>query len=397
MNASPPKKAAQSNKPEHASAESSSTSATSIHIKIYNAANLQPLYPEHVELEFRGACGPKKTKLQKSADEAHMLSLDEIGCGQQGTNPKGTTPANNFVQMRLAKPFEIGCQSYTSQWIGFNAEVGCTVPFPVSQLEESCAIHFRAYDSNFVDFVENAEAFLDGIQLKATAVPTPVHAHHSAAKFQPGTFTGTTVQGCLELSGLPRHQLYQLEAYTPAGYITKSSVPPFLYICCDHKVALEATFQPCCLTPARSVVFVDKECPGTRLDGFNFQAGGDTQETDDNGIWNVPHDITGTIHLQEPGKAFFPAQIDFSNKENLVLIVAVADQMLPQPRPVKTRFVDHEERPFSNRIIFIQHLGQEMALRTDELGYFEAPEGSSAYAKDDEHGAATEPVLILSR
>ncbi|MGA2890103.1 MAG: hypothetical protein ABSE51_18810 [Terracidiphilus sp.] len=40
-------------------------------------------------------------------------------------------------------------------------------------MEETCLVRFRAYDSSFEGFIENAEAFLDGVQLSATAIQTP--------------------------------------------------------------------------------------------------------------------------------------------------------------------------------------------------------------------------------
>lgn len=132
-----------------------------------------------------------------------------------------------------------------------------------------------------------------------------------------------------------------------------------------------------------------------RLKEFSFQAAGNAQKTDSNGIWNVATDCTGMVHLQEPGYQFVPAQIDLSAGD-LVTVVAVAPIPTSQHSPmVETIFTDFQGNPFPLRDVFLQlPSGEEIRVRTDTSGRFHAPASSRAYAKDDQHGLAVEPFLI---
>jgi hypothetical protein len=326
------------------------------------------------------------------------------------------------VEIRLASTTEISCTRYTSEIILTRVRAAeterptnpsedakqqpmtcCCLPIPLFELEETCVVKFRAYDSSFEDFVENSEAFLDGVELVATAMQTPaapltpsttsLTTTASTPAFQAGAFSATTVQGSTELAGLAHNQLYQLEVRSLSGYIIDRLFPQYLYICCERVVELHACFRPCGKYPNRSLIFVREECSGIRWENSPLELQGRPLQTDTQGFLPIPRDMVGVAQLNYPGKTFTPASVDLS-AGNPVTVITVGETQQNQIT-VSHQFVDDNDVPFRFRkLIVLLPTGETRRLMTDESGRFEVPPNSTVYAEEDEYGLATEPVLV---
>lgn len=313
--------------------------------------------------------------------------------------------------IRLVEATEVNCSRYASEVILSRVLVRaappcCSIPIPLFRLEETCVLKFRAYDTSFVDFIENAEAFLDGIELVATAVQTPAAPalavreanslvpYRSQNVFHPGTFSGRTTQGSGEISGLTHNQLYLLEVRSMSGYICEGQFPQYLYVCCERVIELVFRFRPCGKNPSRSLIFVRQECSGIRWENSSIELQGRQLRTDNQGFLPIPKDMVGTAQLNYPGKSFTPSVIDLSEGMDVVKVITVADQ--PQIlNPVMHQFLDDDDVPFSfRRLTALLPSGDSMQLMTDERGRFEAPAGAKVYADDDAFGLATEPLMV---
>ena len=325
--------------------------------------------------------------------------------------------------IRLVEATEVNCSRYASEVILSRVKVSerspmmaeglvraappcCSIPIPLFRLEETCVLKFRAYDTSFVDFIENAEAFLDGIELVATAVQTPAAPalavreanslvpYRSQNVFHPGTFSGRTTQGSGEISGLTHNQLYLLEVRSMSGYICEGQFPQYLYVCCERVIELVFRFRPCGKNPSRSLIFVRQECSGIRWENSSIELQGRQLRTDNQGFLPIPKDMVGTAQLNYPGKSFTPSVIDLSEGMDVVKVITVADQ--PQIlNPVMHQFLDDDDVPFSfRRLTALLPSGDSMQLMTDERGRFEAPAGAKVYADDDAFGLATEPLMV---
>jgi hypothetical protein len=62
---------------------------------------------------------------------------------------------------------------------------------------------------------------------------------------------------------------------------------------------------------------------------------------------------------------------------------------------IQCRFVDENNKPFvGRRVAVLLPNGDEIEIETDEQGYFEAPQGSRVYARQDQWGLAAEPIVV---
>jgi hypothetical protein len=168
--------------------------------------------------------------------------------------------------------------------------------------------------------------------------------------------------------------------------------------CSGGSVLWQVAFKPCGEFPDRSVIFVRQECPGMRLPNLPFQALGGSQNADPNGLWNIPSTLTsGTIDFQSQGKVFSPAKIELGKNTPMISIVEVADQPVAQLTSGKRRFrfVDEKGEPFAHRQLrLVSQSGHEERVRADHDGWFEAEEGSRAWADDDASGHSVDGIPL---
>jgi hypothetical protein len=307
----------------------------------------------------------------------------------------------------------------------------CSVELPMMQLEETYMVKFQAFDTCYEDFLTNGDAVLDDVVLRLKAIQTPAQAsqqtdgnrghlgrqegrhsdgragRHSSvptARFKSGSFTAKTVNGLAFVGGLVPHQQYQVEVIGPGGYVPVSSnLPPYIQNSGLQTLPLMAGFQPCTNFPARSIVFVRKECPGARVEELRFSASGVYPSPNltkgDNGVWNIPTGTTGRIDLQAGGKIFSPASLDLSKEAPMVFVVEVADAATEVSGARKHRFqhVDEQGRGFAHRWIrLVSRNGREERVLTDENGWFEAEDGSVASTDEDDVGDAVQAFPLLT-
>lgn len=274
----------------------------------------------------------------------------------------------------------------------------CSMSVPLTRLEESYTVKFFAYDTCFKDYLLNAKALIDDVEVTAT----PVNAQSSrvAARPRAAKITGRTVDGFVELPGLTPNQLYRIEVKGPSEYVCVKPPQPFLYHLLGRSVPIHALFQPCGKFPARTVVFAQQGCLGLRVPSLDFQAGGQPVSTDENGIWNVPAGTTGMVDFQSPGKVFSPASIEFREDTAMAIVVGVADQTVghfTHPGGRRFYFLDERGEPFKHRKLQLRtHTGDESVVYTGPDGGFDAEDGWLASADEDASGHAVSafPLLI---
>jgi len=386
-----------------------------------------PIYPDDPVLDFKlvGSDRWVSKKPELISDEGPYQHCHSIDWVQLCTRQLRCDPESSEVQIRLHQTIEYNLGLYAGQVLllrpcasrhfkqndrdeddlDSRSQVCCRIPFPLFRLQETCVVRFRAYDTSFDDFVENAQSFLDNVEVTATAVqtpPPPIATRGDAAlaktplapAFQPGTFSATTVQGSGELAGLVRNQLYLLEVRGLAGYILEGEVPQFLYTGCECNTELVFRFRPCGKYPSRSLIFVRQECSGIRWENAQVELQGRTLPIDQQGYLAIPRDMVGVAQLSRPGKVFNPSQIDLTASSNVVTVVTVADQM-QLTAASSHQFVDDNNVPFPHRTLTaVLPSGDTVRIVTDNQGRFEAPVGSVVYAEDDLFGLATEPILV---
>jgi hypothetical protein len=326
------------------------------------------------------------------------------------------------AELSLPEDATVGCTRYSGGSVQFQISVvegeegaGCRcVPFSLTKLAEACVMRFHAQDASKVDFIERAETFRNEVEWVVTAVQTPALtpapapaaagkgtstsalANAPATKFQPWTASVKSVEGTAEIFEVPPHQLYQIESRSPEGYISEGPALQQRYICCERSVEITSYFKPCGVRPVRSVVFVQQKCPGVRW-GKNATVtiAGTEVPVGENGILQVPENLQGTaLPISAPGVVLTPNTLDLSKP---VVTVTVADQpVTASGRPVKGQFVDQAGKPFIRRpISVLLPDGDEIQVTTDDNGFFEAPQGSQVYAREDEFGMATEPLIVM--
>lgn len=385
----------------------------------------------------------KEEKAREKEEEAEEEADEDEGEGKDKRGKK-VPPRRIVAELRLKNNYELGCTTYTGPGViidlpaaeeddlrkkqkkekkeaaededdADDAEVECCcIPFPLHKLAETCTIKFRAFDASTVDFIEHAEAFRKNVEWVVTAVRTPAHAaatpakstalartgaHAAPSKFQSWVGSIKGVEGCGEMFEVPLHQLYQIDARAPEGYICMGSALQYRYICCERTLEITSYFRPCGMCPARSVVFVNQKCQGVRWGNATVLLGGTEVPVDQDGIMKVPDGMNGVFPLSAPGVTFFPPAINLSKGAPPVSTVAVADQpVTASGRTVRGRFVDNANSPFLHRTISVLlPNGDEIQVTTDDQGYFDAPVGSQVYAREDEWGLATEPLYLSEK
>ncbi|HTB96998.1 MAG TPA: hypothetical protein VK716_08300 [Terracidiphilus sp.] len=385
------------------------------------------LCPTKPQLEFKRVDGGGWVK-----SEILLLEKEEITLGRYHIEwdtfrelIESDTEEFVEVQIRLSQVVEFNCSRYTSEVVLTRVKMSertmqvdseqeaaapaprcCCVPIPLFRLEETSVLKFRAFDSSYDDFVENAEAFLDGIEVIATAVQTPPPPGHAkttalattagARVFKPGTYSARTMDGSGEIGGLTHNQLYLLEVRGLSGYVCESQFPQYLYVCCEQVIELQFRFRPCGKYPTRSLIFVRQECNGIRWANSWVELQGRRLPTNEQGYLTIPRDMVGMAQLNFPGKQFNPTVIDLNNRAEIVTVISVADQA--QMAPLQNhQFLDDNDMPFRfRRLSVMLPSGDTKQVITDEFGRFEAPAGSTVYAEDDDFGLATEPLLVTT-
>jgi hypothetical protein len=365
-----------------------------VDVVFYDASTLKLIDPDLDLISFYRA-GNKDAKVKAVRLEKYLYVLSGI---------EETT----LVEVILSGTFQRNCESYVSGVVAFVAKGGgkepCRVYSPLFRLEESCSVRFHAYDNSDEDDIDDKEAQLNDVTIVLTPVHSPQRSQETAnPNVGRGSFTARTVNGIAEINGLARRQLYRLEVRGPQGYLCPTA-PEFVQTCCDSQVDVPLPFQPCGDLPAPTFVFVRDGCSATRYSSVEFEAGGQAFSADQYGIWTVPTDaagepvLSGQIQINHPQRVFSPSTFELNADTPPAFIVRVSERaQMPAVRSVRGRFVDDDDEPFSHRKLTVQlPSGEEAEVFTDKNGYFEAPHGSRVYAKHDDVGLATEPLLLLS-
>jgi hypothetical protein len=279
-------------------------------------------------------------------------------------------------------------------------EMACSrVPVGLTMVEVSCTFSLVAHDNCIGDYIAHPGALLDDVRLELREVEGPKQT--SGAKttntFRGRRFSAVTKGGYLEIPGLAFGQLYEALVTAPPGYVCTNPPPQRIVINRGQNLRWTAAFQPCGAFPTRSVIFVQKAYPGMRM--TNLQLEGQQTQPDRNGVWNLPQP-TGRVDFQSAGNVFSPPYINLDKDSPMVFVVGVGDEQVAQLSPGKRRFqhVDHKGEPFANRQLrLVSPGGHEEFVRTDPRGWFEAEEGSSASAADDDIGYASDfPCLTIA-
>jgi hypothetical protein len=421
------------------SAAGNDSCGRTVNLSFYDAATLAKLLPApQTQLELRSTDGKSSWPVTLTENRATKLLSFPIPADLFAKLPAQTE--NDFesaetlcdiptstdadlVVLTSPKPLAISCQSYTMSNIALvlssaaneqtsstsrkqdlstadeDASTGneastnatappCSISVPLTRLEESYTVKFFAFDTCFKDYLLNAKALINEVEVTAT----PVNTQSSGAATRPraARITGRTVDGFVELPGLTPHQLYRVEVKGPSDYVCVKPPQPYLYQLRGRSVPIHAFFQPCGKFPARSVIFVQQDCLGLRVPSLDFHAGGNPASSDENGIWNVPVGMTGSIDFQAQGKVFLPASIDLNDEAPMAIVVAVADQTVGQLSHHGGRrffFLDEKGEPFKHRKLQLRsHTGDESTVYTDSEGGFEAYEGWLASADEDASG-----------
>jgi hypothetical protein len=88
--------------------------------------------------------------------------------------------------------------------------------------------------------------------------------------------------------------------------------------------------------------------------------------------------------------------VDLRDGSNPVAVVKVSQQSLATPaQMVRGKFVDTAQTPFARRpLVVLLPNGDEVETFTDDAGEFEAPPGSKVFAREDDWGLATVPIVV---
>jgi hypothetical protein len=420
-----------------ASAAGQDSCARTVHLSFYDAATLAKLLPDNeTQLELQTADGQWSqlvTLKQNPITHLFYFSIPDGVPAQTATKiERAETPCGipastdaDLLVLNSLTPLAISCQSYSMQAIALvvslpaneptkpgppkkDSSAGadlaaiandpppdstaplCSISVPLTRLEESFTVKFFAYDTCFNDYLRNANALINDVEVTATPVYTQFGG--TAARSRAARVTGRTVDGFVELPGLMPHQLYRVEVKGPSDYVCVKPPQPYLYQLRGRSAPIHAFFQPCGKFPARTVIFVQQGCLGLRVQNLNLRAAGQPACSDENGIWNVPAGITGIVDFQALGKVFSPASIDFNDDKAMAIVVAVADQTVGQfthPGGDRFYFVDEKGEPFKHRKLLLRsHSGDEVTVYTGSDGGFHADEGWLASAEEDASGCA---------
>ena len=383
-------------------------------VNFFDDSNQSPIYvAQDTELQVRHSGGGKwiTVKLGAKSEKGfqHFEVPKEIVEARKGTEPL-------FAELRLSAGPEVGCTRYATSTVTFLVKEEsdadcCCIPCPLHRLAEACSIKFRAFDASEEDFIKNAKVFQSSVDWVVTAVRAPVITHESTAKshaatlpsaprFQPFTSSARSVDGIAEIFDVPLHGLYQIEARAPEGYISEGGALQYRYICCERSVDIKHYFRPCGKRPTRSAVFVQQKCQGIRWGkGTTVLVGNREVTIGEDGIMKIPNDLNGVLPVSSAGKAFTPSSLDLREGAPPVTTVAVSDQpVTASGRNAEGLLLDHTNKPFvGRRVAVLLPNGDEIEVLTDQQGRFQAPVGSTVYAREDEWGLATERVYLTEK
>lgn len=359
-----------------------------VHLSFYDAATLKFLNPPQKLISFYRA-GDKNSKIAFDVPDKkkNLYILHDI------TDP-------TLVEVILNEAFDRNCERFVSGVVAFMARPGskeaCMVHAPLFKLQGYCRIKFHAFDNSDPDDIDDRESQLDGVRLTLTPVRSPRGQNEPASSAMSRTYSAETVAGLAEINGVPRRQLFQLTVEGPRGFICRS-VPEFVQTCCDSLIDIELPFESCDRLPAPTFVFVRDGCPATRCSGLMFEAAGSSYTADPNGIW-TPEGLMGPVDFSHPNWSFFPSHVELDKNASPVVLVTVSESIQRLgSQLVQGRFVDDANLPFVHRpLAVLLPNGDEIEVVTDHEGGFVAPHGSKVFAREDEWGLATTPVLLTS-
>jgi hypothetical protein len=411
-----------------------------IYVRFYNSRSLEIISPDDdpIEMEIQKADGTaldkkilKKDPKDKGAptdstgkplDNTYYIDLSHYPLSQfvptlneQGEEleiPCDIPRKSNATAIlsALAKPLTSGCQAYqtlpTMANVPGEGATSCTpVPIAASALESLHTLKVIAYDRCIGDYIKHPEALLDDVKVEVRTVQGPKstssHPGSHTMPFHSRKFSAVTKDGYAEVAGLPFDQLHEIQITAPEKYICAIPTASRAFICAGPSHMMIIPFDPCGDFPVRSVIFVPSGCKGKRIENLSFTVGDETQtlSKENNGVWTLPKDATGTLRFMSVGAAqvFDPPAITLQEDSPLVFMVEVADAGMLVSRRKRFQFTDHEGRGFAHRQVHLRlSSGLEERVITDHEGWFDAEEGALASAEEDELGYAVEAFPLLT-
>ena len=357
-----------------AAAERALELALSPCVRFFDATTLKAVEPRNKSVKVSWQAGDQK----KTYDATISEWQDQLAL-ELPQDLKDLLELETVLVTILSQVYDVECGSYVTADVSFLAasesESCCCVPVAMLPLEQACTLKVRAYDSSKIDLLEHAKSFLDDVEVRVTAMKTPLAAQDAASRFRPITRSGRTEDGELEITDLPAEQLYQVEVRPPEGYLCETPAIQQLYLCCNGSVDLVARLRPCGQDPVRSAVFVRKECSGVRWSNSCVEVAGQLQWTDANGMVDLSG-LTGVVDLKYPEKVFSPAHINLGKAGAPVNVIEVADQPASRyPQPPRREddddfFVLNFEKlpPTSTEVEVMSLTGEHVAYLTADTG-----------------------------
>ena len=342
-------------------------------VRFFDATTLKTVEPSNTTLKVSWQARNKKETAEVGICKWQDQLVLDLPAGL-----KSLVGRETVLVTILSQVYDVECGSYVTADVSFVAasenKSCCCVPVAMSPLEQACTLKVHAYDSSRVDFIEHAKSFLDNVEVRVTAMKTPLSAHDASSPFRPVSRSGRTVGGQLEISDLTTG-LYEVAVRPPNGYLCETPAIQQLHICGKGTVDLVARLRPCGQDPVRSAVFVRKECPGVRWSNSSVEVAGQLQQTDANGMLDLSG-LTGVVELKYPDKVFSPAHINLGKAADPVSLIQVADQpasRYPQPSRPKDDddfFVLNFEKlpPASTEVEVMSLAGEHVAYLTADTG-----------------------------
>jgi hypothetical protein len=363
-----------------AAAERALELASSPCVRFFDATTLKTVEPRNttVKVSWQG-------ENKKETEDAQISKWQDQLALELPPDLKYLLRRETVLVTILSQVYDVECGSYVTADVSFLAasesESCCCVPIAMLPLEQACTLKVRTYDSSKIDRLEDAKSFLDDVEVRVTAMKTPVAVPDAPSRLRPITRSARTVDGELEFTDLPTEQLYQVEVRPPEGYLCETPAIQQLYICGNGSVDLVARLRPCGQDPVRSAVFVRKECPGVRWSHSCVKVAGQVQRTDADGMVDLSG-LTGVVELKYPGMSFSPAHINLGKAGAPMSVIEVADQpasRYPQPprREEDDNFfvLDFEKLPPASTEVEVTSLtGEHIAyLTADTSGMYRYP------------------------
>ena len=289
-------------------------------------------------------------------------------------------------------------QAQKSQTNQDSAEEMCITPVGLTPGAQTYTAEFHAHDTCFEDFLTNAKALTDGVEIRATALRT---GHTKGSQFKAGTFVARTVDGYAEIPNLVPDQLYQLDYTLPEGYTLANNAGVNLarnLFSHGDRVRQDLLLRPCSKFPTRSIIFVQEGCPGERVCNLALNIPGvpNCPPISKDGVLTLQPGTDGVIRFQAAGVAFEPAFINLDENDSISFTVKVRSTQTGQAgKRRRYRFADEMGKGFAFREVYLlSQGGAEQTVLTDLEGCFEAEPGWIARAKESEHGLAVEAMVL---